>query len=184
MADVPTTTTSEEILLDVLHIGKAISQEVSRHNFITDSGVAEKLRNRCEYFISALTIVSRQLPLEAENQLTDDLLLAIIEFQRIISHLEEHFNNFEEERLHFVCPVGGEGRGRPKLVIPKEQLEGLRSLGFSWAAISRMLGVSERTIRRRREAFDGPNFFEDFSQISDEQIDHHVENVLRMSPNW
>ena len=116
MADIPTT---EEILLDVLHIGKAINQEVLRFNLVTDSGVAEKLRNRCEYFISALAIASRQLPLETGNQLADDVLLAIIEFQRTISDLEQRFHNFEEERLHFVCPVEGEGRGRPKLVIPK-----------------------------------------------------------------
>ena len=46
-----------------------------------------------------------------------------------------------------------------------------------------MLGVSERTIRRRREAFDIPNAQEDFSQIGDEQIDRHIEHILHMSPN-
>lgn len=38
--------------------------------------------------------------------------------------------------------------------IPKEQLEDLRSLHFSWNKIADMFGVSERTIRRQRGNWD------------------------------
>ncbi len=79
----------------------------------------------------------------------DDVLLAILEFQKVISDLEERFNNFEENQLHFVCPTNA--GGRPRLVIPQEQLEGLRSLGFSWTGIAKMLGVSERTINAEEQ---------------------------------
>ena len=170
-------------LLDILHVGKAIIQEVSRYNFAVDIGIAETLRSRCMYFTSALVIASREL--ETEQQIMDDVLLAIIEFQKVISDLEERFNNFEENQLHFVCSTNGGngGRGRPRLVIPQEQLEGLRSLGFSWTNIAKMLGVSERTIRRRRETFDMPSTGQAFSQIDDDEIDRKIQGILQTSPN-
>ena len=147
-------------VIGFLHVGKAIIQEVSRYNFAVDIDIAETLRSRCMYFTSALVIASSaSRELETEQQIMDDVLLAIIEFQKVISDLEERFNNFEENQLHFVCSTNGGngGRGRPRLVIPQEQLEGLRSLGFSGTDIAKMLGVSERTIRRRRETFDMPS---------------------------
>ena len=79
--------------------------------------------------------------------------------------------------------IGKQARGRPSLVIPKEQIEGLRSLGFSWAAMARMLGESEKTSKRRREAFDISSTLERFSDISDDEIDHFVKSALDISPH-
>ena len=62
--------------MDILHVGKAIIQEVFRYNFAVDIGIAETLRSRCMYFTSALVIASREL--ETEQQIMDDVLLAII----------------------------------------------------------------------------------------------------------
>ena len=47
-----------------------------------------------------IVIASREL--ETEKQIMDDVLLAILEFQKVISDLEESLNNFENQ-LHFVC---------------------------------------------------------------------------------
>ena len=115
------------------------------------------------YFTSALVIASREF--EAEQQIIGDMLLTIIAFQKVISDLEVRSNIFEENQLHFVCPTNAEngGKGRPRLAIPQEQLEGLHSLGFSWTGIAKMLGVSERTIRRRVEALDIPTTGHAFS---------------------
>ena len=52
-------TPSFTALLDILHVGKAIIQEVSRYNFAVDIGIAETLRSRCMYFTSALVIASQ-----------------------------------------------------------------------------------------------------------------------------
>ena len=169
-------------LLDILHVGKAIIQEVSRYNFAVDISIAETLRSRCMYFTSALVIASREL--KKGQQIMDDVLLAIIESQKVISDLEERFSNFEENQLQFVCSTnaGNGGRGRPKLVIPQEQLEGVRSLGFSWTDIAKLLGVSERTIRRRRETFDMPSTGQAFLQIDDDEIDRKIQGILQISP--
>ena len=46
-----------------------------------------------------------------------------------------------------------------------------------------MLGVSERTIRRRRETFDMPSTGQAFSQIDDDEIDRKIQGILQTSPN-
>ena len=46
-----------------------------------------------------------------------------------------------------------------------------------------MLGVSERTIRRRRETFDTPSTGQGFSQIDDDEIDGKTQGILQISPN-
>ena len=139
-----------ESLLAILHVGKELYHEIHRNIFISDSGMAESFRNRGEQFINAL-ITSRHL--ESNRYITDGVIHTVVVFQRLICRLEERFHDFVEDGLHYTCPNEGlrQERGRPKLLIPKEQLEGLRSLGFSWTSISKMLGVSEKTLRRRRE---------------------------------
>ena len=42
-------------------------------------------------------------------------------------------------------------RGRPKFLIPKEQLKGLRSLGFCLVSISDILSVSEKNIETEKD---------------------------------
>ena len=142
-----------ESLLAILHVGKELYHEIHRNIFISDSGMAESFRNRREQFINALIIAYRHL--ESNRYITDGVLIhTVVEFQRLICRLEERFHDFVEDGLHYTCPNEGlrQERGRPKLLIPKEQLEGLQSMGFSWTSISKMLGVSEKTLRRRREA--------------------------------
>ena len=79
-------------LLDILHVGKAIIQEVSScYNFVVDIAIADTLCRRSMYVTSSHVSASREL--EIEKQIVDDVLLAILEFQKVIS--EEHFNNFE-----------------------------------------------------------------------------------------
>ena len=88
-------------LLDILHVGKAIIQEVSCcYNFVVNIVIAETHRRLSMYVTSFHVIVSREL--ETEKQIMDDVLLAILEFHKVISYLKESLNNFENQ-LHFAC---------------------------------------------------------------------------------
>ena len=68
--------------------------------------------------------------------------------------------------------------GRPKYDIKEETLIELRSLGFSWEDIARMLVVSHWTIHRRVSDF-GLNHLPRFSDVTDEQLDSKVSAFLR-----
>ena len=75
-------------------------------------------------------------------------------------------------------------RGRPRFCISQEQLEALhdRSCGMRWSDIARTLGVSERTVRRRRHQFGMPVEGREFSDISDQQLDDFIARILQATP--
>ena len=72
-------------------------------------------------------------------------------------------------------------RGRPKFDIPIQQIKGLRAIGFTWIAISKILNIRERTLRRRRAELGMST--DDFASISNQEIDVIVTNILNRSPN-
>ena len=67
--------------------------------------------------------------------------------------------------------------GRPKFDIKEDILVELRSLGFSWEDISRVLLVSCWTIHRRVSEFDLTHLSR-FSDIIDEQLDGKVPKAV------
>ena len=69
------------------------------------------------------------------------------------------------------------GPGRPKLNIPKDVLEELRGLNFSWKKISAMFEVSRWTVARRVAEYD-LSHLQQFTEISDEEIDQIVRNFI------
>jgi hypothetical protein len=176
--------------LEILYVGKEIYKEIQRNLFAVDEETVEKLRNRCLQFIIALLIASRSF--ESHQHIIGDIEQAVVEFQKLYDRLEERYSVFEDKGVAYSCPsvskcvskqsVSKQSRGRPSLVIPQEQIEGLRSLGFSWAAMAKLLGVSEKTLKRRREEFDISSTFEKVSDISDDEIDHFVKSALDISP--
>ena len=70
--------------------------------------------------------------------------------------------------------------GCPAYDIPSEQVEGLRSMGFSWVKIADFLSVSERTLRNQRAKLDTSL---KYSQITEMQLDAEVQTILTQNPN-
>ena len=92
----------------------------------------------------------------------------------------------QESYHHTICVPEYRGRvGRPGINVTLQQLNALHNeAGFRWADVSRILGVSERTIRRRRHEFGiavGRQIA--FSDISDNDLDNHVREILTMTPS-
>lgn len=73
-------------------------------------------------------------------------------------------------------------RGRPRYFISKDKLEFLLNMRFTSGEISSMLCVSESTVKRRIREFESfvrPTY----SDISDDDLDHIVERIMRGFPN-
>ncbi len=70
--------------------------------------------------------------------------------------------------------------GRPKIIISRGQLEFLVSMGFNKTQLSRMLGVSTRTISRRMTGYNLEGV--QFSDLTDEDLDRIVIDVHRQFP--
>jgi len=107
-------------------------------------------------------ILTLQLPLhsvwQSENSVLQDfktIIEAVLTKVRFVSRVMTKYekrNSFEATVSNsFVCPTTElTGAGRPVIVIERGQIEFLRELHFSWVKIASLLGISERTLRRRR----------------------------------
>lgn len=177
--------------LYVLQTGQDLFREIQRNRFVSNSAIAETLCHRSQQFIGTLLLLLRE-NIGLPPDIVESTIEVAREFQNLVNCFEERFHRFDEsDELHYVCPnVNSVGcvvdveKGRPRLLIPKEQLEGLRGLGFSWSAISNMLCVSERTVRRRRADYGMVlGSLGNFSQILDDQLDEMVRSILEVSPN-
>lgn len=84
--------------------------------------------------------------------------------------------------LMMQCPVTQNHLpGRPAFIISRIQLETLIDLGYSYSTISRMFGVSQRTLLRRRIEYDLPTGRR-FTDISDNNLDIAVRGILQVGP--
>lgn len=92
-------------------------------------------------------------------------------------HLEDQVYDVH---VRIPIPLVHTGRpGRPPFLISKAQIETLTELGYSYAKIARMFGVSERTLRRRREEFGLP-IGQSYTEISDAELDAVVQSVYQV----
>ena len=72
--------------------------------------------------------------------------------------------------------------GRPYIDICPKQVQHLWEMGFKWSAIAKMLGVSERTLRNRRQelSFNLQCNLE-YSTISDDDLDTQLMAIMEVT---
>ena len=74
-------------------------------------------------------------------------------------------------------------QGRPRVVVTQQQLQTLHGVcGFRWNDIAETLGVSDRTLRRRRHEFGMRVEGREFSLLSDAELDDIVRNIRAVTP--
>ena len=88
-----------------------------------------------------------------------------------------------EDNGGFKSPLVSNGlKGRPSYNIPKSQLEFYFTHGFSIEQISKMIGVSSRSIKRRMKDSE-LSVSELYTTITDECLDELIKNKLKDFPN-
>ena len=81
------------------------------------------------------------------------------------------------------CPVEYTGQaGRPRYSVDKDLVERLRKESFKWVDIAKILGVSSKTLIRRRNEFEMPIGPDAYTRIEDCDLDGHVRDILRQNP--
>ena len=93
--------------------------------------------------------------------------------------LDNNNQNYEHRE-----PFRSEQAGRPRFNITEEQIVVLRErLGFRWTDIASLLHVSTRTLnRRRRENGKAVGQAESFSQITNDELDNLIRDILTVTP--
>ena len=164
----------------------SICSQLERHYNTDDLSLAEQLVLRAEECTSVLRAiygrVSEALP---GSGILHDILFVIGELQNYCTHYSEW--TLRDERDHPrlpiqpECPVQHACRpGRPSYVLQKTDVEALIEFGFSFRQMATILGVSERTIRHRRNCL-GYLLVINFSRISDHDLDSIVASILQVS---
>ena len=146
--------------------------------------------NKLDYLIYLVTKLYRLA--KFMNTSTDGVLEAIAISLRIFEDLQLNsvMLGAGPERIAVGCGGRYEVQvmdiddrvGRPRLDIPKEQLEYLLAMGFSGPQISNAIGASLSTIRRRMTQY-GLTIGSLYSDITDQELDSVVSQIKVLFPN-
>ena len=87
-----------------------------------------------------------------------------------------------QDKELYSCPTENSGNtGRPRYLISVQQLQFLRDLHFSWTKIAKILGVSRKTINRRRQEL-GMSEELSWSSVSDDDLKQIMYEIQTLTP--
>ena len=150
----------------------------------------ESLLSRLGEFERTLGLISSHL---GERGSSDQLLKDIEQLLTAVCLLQARY----QHRYANSCSEASEGTGegvrlyqcscpleytiqacRPQLAVDKAVVKRLRSESFKWVDIARILGISSKTLVRRRKEFEMPIGAGAFTRIEDSDLDEHVRAIL------
>lgn len=100
------------------------------------------------------------------------------EYTELVSRLGASMTHVD---IHIDCPVIRTGQvGRPTIQITREQIEAMMELGYTYVQMATILGVSERTLIRKREQLGLPVGLH-HSNMSDDDLDTLVKEITQVS---
>ena len=148
---------------------------------------------RLEVFVSTLTRLKNHL--EVNVGLTSERYrLTVLEYASRMIELIGYLRSLAQEWQSYIDAKErlshslkyqailsqSTSKGRPRFLIPKEQLEFLRSLYFTWSEIAQLIGVSRMTIYRRREEFNMVD--EPTATLTDSELKQKVSEIRQILP--
>ena len=97
------------------------------------------------------------------------------DFVRGIHEVDNFLSNKINELERRFDMIGTCKQGRPRYEIHREELEGLRDLGFTWKKIAEILCVSERTLRTKRQELE---ITVKYTWIKSNELDNFIQEIL------
>ena len=133
------------------------------------------------------TLAARLLEaVPGENNLHENIV-QLLEVSSIIrARLQDRSIEREnrETEIHsesYRAPIERTGsQGRPRFSVSTSNAHDLRQLGFAWTDIAQMLGVSSRTLWRRR--YESDSSVGSYSDIPNNELDQIIREVLQTTP--
>ena len=95
--------------------------------------------------------------------------------------IQSYQKNYQPSDVAAMPLVNNSRKSRPKYSITREQLKYLIDLNFSISDLSKLLGVSKRTIVRTQQEFE-LKISNTYSNISDGELDQQVLPILQDLP--
>ena len=181
---------SHQELLDFLHSLDNLFNQIRQSLSLIDPLGLEHCKSKLERCIPIVSSILLCVPNDSQNesQQTEGETLVTLRslVERLIFEMEMELEkvtlaletaSVEESRdvISFLPSTGG----RPAYNITKIQIELLRETGLNWKNIAFFLGVSERTLHRRRIEY---GIDANFTVITDDNLDAQIWEILRLTP--
>eukprot|EP00794_Sanderia_malayensis_P010335 gene10335-11410_t len=172
-----------------------IVEAATRHVYSSNIGVLEYHGRKLQ---DALNVTSVFLRRCEETAAPEDFKFAIrriiTEMRALCARIEDVILTDEDYVLELHQPnpevevdIDTGVPGRPRILIEEREIQSLYSIYRSWAKVSEILGISERTLYRRRNALGlpvserkGPR--KTYTEISDRDLANVVREVLDVMP--
>lgn len=168
---------NEEILLDVIRSELSIAERV-----LASHGGADEtytLLVRLERLYGYLIYISDNG--HARNVAKEDVLETIRRFIHCVKDIHDIFN-VDQGSPFLRIPLIEHGVGRPRYDLPRDQLLYLLENGFTCDKVSKMLGISKRTVRRRMSEY-GLSIRQMCSNIADPELKDLIVEAHISFPN-
>ena len=146
-----------------------------------------RLEEACE---TLYVVIQRSEDLSSQNPNNLEMAQFNTDMNGLCRHLNllrSHFGaqaaeERERDKELYSCPTENSGSaGRPRYLISAQQLQFLRDLHFSWTKIAKILGVSRKTINRRRQEL-GMSQELSWSSISDNDLKQIMCDIQTLTP--
>ena len=166
-------------------------EQLQRHYFTDDLGLAERLVERSEECAEVLRSIHGRVHERVSSPPMPGILVSVLDdLCTVLTALSEfmgHYEDIVERELSCIpsitgsCPVQQSGSvGRPRYVVDEQQIEAMIELGCNYERMAAILGISSRTLRRRRSEY-GFCMGRNYTDISDGELDHLISSILRVS---
>ena len=165
-------------------------EEASRNLHSDNANALEFIQRRLEDSILVLNVLVLRC---ADFQNMDECMTLL---RRLISDVQQMHGRYDDltsqsrmqSDYRFFCPRENNIRGRPRYAIPNNIISGLHRIHRSWQHVSNDIGVSYRTLLRRRHengmdvnSTRGPR--RSYSNINNDQLCQQVSHILQILPN-
>ena len=165
--------------------------EARRHLFCENINVIEFIQRRIENSLQVVSILLNRSQRGRPNvdcQLQNNIRTLFLTLQCLQESYDRLWTRNDRSQ-HYVCPVEeGRNTGRGRYIVPENSISGLWRIHHSWVQVAADLGVSYRTLLRRRHEFGlpvsnsrGPR--STYSNISQTELCNMIREVLQILPN-
>ena len=155
-------------------------ERIDRNDFPGNINFLEYLRDRLEGYIRIIMAISLVLSNQqvAITPLIVNLLSLLREKLQVLRS-QISISTDQTTRRCRIPPQSASSGGRRRYIITADQIEVLRSTSMNWTAIATCLGVSPKTLYRRRMEY---GIIDTYSDITERELELNIRDVLRLTP--